>query len=176
MASRKQYLQTLMGRYLKARKRQKGPILDEFCRNTGQNRKYIIRKISRLASTEPGSPRKRSPRYGPETARALETLWKIFDYPCGQRLRAAAVAYLKRWYFWATHSRLEQVIYAARTIKRYWKGIVGFLGARVTNGMVEGLNSKIKTAIKRAYGIKHVAYLRTIIYLVAGRLSFSYPY
>jgi hypothetical protein len=87
MASRKQYLQTLLERYLKARKRQKGSILDEFCRNTGQNRKYVIRKIGRLAMSEPGPPRKKAPRYGPETARALEKLWKIFDYPCGQRLR-----------------------------------------------------------------------------------------
>lgn len=87
MRSRKQYLQTLLERYLKARKRQKGSILDEFCRNTGQNRKYVIRKMGRLASTEPRPPRKRVPRYGQETTRALETLWRIFDYPCGQRLR-----------------------------------------------------------------------------------------
>lgn len=87
MASRKQYLQRLLERYLEARKRQKGSILDEFCRNTGQNRKYVIRKIGRLASTEPRPPRRRAPHYGQETARALETLWKMFDYPCGQRLR-----------------------------------------------------------------------------------------
>jgi hypothetical protein len=37
------------------------------------------------------------------------------------------------------------------------------------------LNSKIKTAMKRAYGFKHVGYLRTIVYLVVGRLTFSYP-
>jgi len=42
------------------------------------------------------------------------------------------------------------VIRAARTIKRYWRGVVNFLDARVTNGKVEGLNSKIKTAMKRA--------------------------
>ena len=88
---------------------------------------------------------------------------------------AEAVAYLKRWYFWATHSRLQPVIQAARTIKRYWKGVISFLETRVTNGMVEGLNSKIKTAMKRAYGFKHVGYLRTIVYLVVGRLTFSYP-
>ena len=99
---------------------------------------------------------------------ALARFWEIAD-------PAEAVAYLKRWYFWATHSRLQPVVQAARTIKRYWKGVVGFLDARVTNGMVEGLNSKIKTAMKRAYGFKHVGYLRTIIYLVAGRLTFSYP-
>lgn len=99
---------------------------------------------------------------------ALARFWEIAD-------PAEAVSYLKRWYFWATHSRLQPVIQAARTIKRYWKGVVGFLDARVTNGMVEGLNSKIKTAMKRAYGFKHVGYLRTIIYLVVGRLTFTYP-
>ena len=99
---------------------------------------------------------------------ALARFWEMSD-------PAEAVAYLKRWYFWATHSRLQPVIQAARTIKRYWKGVVSFLDARVTNGMVEGLNSKIKTAMKRAYGFKHVSYLRTIVYLVAGRLAFSHP-
>lgn len=99
---------------------------------------------------------------------ALARFWEI-------RNPLQAVAYLKSWFFWATHSRLEPVIQAARTIKRYWKGVINFLDARVTNGTVEGLNSKIKTAMKRAYGFKQVVYLRTIVYLVAGRLSFSYP-
>lgn len=99
---------------------------------------------------------------------ALARFWEIRD-------PKEAIAYLKRWYNWATHSRLESVIRAARTIKRYWRGIINYLEARVTNGTVEGLNSKIKTAMKRAYGFKHVGYLRTIVYLVAGRLTFSYP-
>jgi hypothetical protein len=47
--------------------------------------------------------------------------------------------------------------------------------ARVMKGTVEGLNSKIKTAMKRDYSFKQVVYHRTIVYLVAGRLSFSYP-
>jgi transposase len=68
------------------------------------------------------------------------------------------------------------VIQVSRTIKRYWKGFVGFLDARVMNGMVEDLNSKIKTAMKREYGFKHVGYVRTIICLVAGQLSFTFPH
>jgi transposase len=100
---------------------------------------------------------------------ALARFWEMAD-------PTEAVAYLKRWYFWATHSRLSPVIKAARTIKRYWHGVVSYLNDRITNGVVEGLNSKIKTAMKRAYGFKHVGYLRTIVYLVAGKLSFTYPY
>ena len=100
---------------------------------------------------------------------ALARFWEL-------RQPGRAISYLKRWYYWATHSRLEPVIRTARMIKRYWKGVVGYLDARVTNGVVEGLNSKIKTAMKRAYGFKHVEYLRTIVYLIAGRLTFNYPH
>ena len=112
MASRKQYLRTLLERYLRARKRQKGPILDEYCRNTGQNRKYVIRKISRMASTEPRPPRKRAPRYGPETARPLERLWKIFDYPCGQRLKPLLETELDRL------RRLKEIEVSAQTAEK----------------------------------------------------------
>ncbi|MCJ7487576.1 MAG: transposase, partial [Candidatus Aminicenantes bacterium] len=42
---------------------------------------------------------------------ALARFWEIAD-------PAEAISYLKRWYFWATHSRLQPVIHAARTIKR----------------------------------------------------------
>jgi len=86
-----------------------------------------------------------------------------------------AEKYLKRWYFWATHSRLGPVIEVARTIKRHWHGVLRFITSRITSGIVEGLNSKIKTAMKRAYGFKAFEYLRTIIYLVAGKLNFLPP-
>lgn len=112
MASRRQYLQTLLERYLKARKRQKGSILDEFCRNTGQNRKYVIRKIGRLALTEPRPPRKRVSYYGPETARALEKLWKMFDYPCGQRLKPLIETELDRL------RRLQELDISIRTAEK----------------------------------------------------------
>jgi hypothetical protein len=64
MHSRNQYLKALIGKYLKASKRAKGELLDEYCRNTGHNRKYVIRKIRRLAFTEPRPRRARKPCYG----------------------------------------------------------------------------------------------------------------
>jgi hypothetical protein len=46
MESRNQYLEVLRERYLKAKaKKEKTQILDEYCHNTGQARKYVIRKI-----------------------------------------------------------------------------------------------------------------------------------
>jgi len=95
---------------------------------------------------------------------ALRRLW-TFSYP------KVAARYLTRWYCWATHSQLAPIAEAARTIKRHWDGILAFIRSRITNGIVEGLTSKIKTALKRAYGFKTFANYRTIIYLVAGKLE-----
>jgi transposase len=97
---------------------------------------------------------------------ALARFWDIRDPDEAQ-------AYLKRWYFWATHSRLDPVIEVARGIKKYWQGVINYTKSRITNGVVEGLNSKIKTAMKRAYGFKQSQYLKTIVYLVAGKLCFD---
>jgi transposase len=98
----------------------------------------------------------------------LQRLWSHTD-------RVEAETFLKRWYFWATHSRLEPVIAAAKTIKRHWEGVLQFVESRITTGIVEGMNSKIKTAMKRAYGFKSFEYLRTVIYLVAGKINIPLP-
>lgn len=95
---------------------------------------------------------------------ALRRFW-AFRYP------KVAKRYLQRWYFWATHTRLTPVIEAAKTIKRHWDGVLAFIRSRITNGVVEGLTSKIKTALKRAYGFKTFENYRTIIYLVVGKLE-----
>jgi len=87
MRSREQYLKALLGRYLRARKRGKSTLLDEYCRNTGMARMSVLRKISSLLKGD-ASPRKpRRPVYGRLVRVALETLWEIFDRPCGQRLK-----------------------------------------------------------------------------------------
>jgi len=96
MQARNQYLDTLLARYLKAKKAEKGLLLNEYCRNTGQNRKYVIRKISRMAFGSPRVRKKRAAIYGHAVRVALEALWKIFDFPCGQRLAPMVRAELAR--------------------------------------------------------------------------------
>ena len=47
MHSRNQYLQALVFKnaYFLKSKKEKSQLLDEYCKNTGQNRKYVIWKI-----------------------------------------------------------------------------------------------------------------------------------
>ena len=54
MHSRNQYLKTLQQRYFQAQsKKEKSSILNEYCRNTHQNRKYVISKINSFFSWNP---------------------------------------------------------------------------------------------------------------------------
>ncbi len=86
MRSRNQYLKELQQRYFMSRSRkEKSSILDEYCRNTHQNRKYVISKINSRIPSMP-KRRRRENIYDGYVKEALAEVWEIFDYPCGQRL------------------------------------------------------------------------------------------
>jgi transposase len=104
-----------------------------------------------------------------KTSRAYQiklTFQDVYDQPI-QR----AEAFLKRWYFWATHSRLQPIINAARTIKRHWAGILQWFESKINNGVLEGINSLIQAAKAKARGYRSNRNLITIIYLIAGKLD-----
>ena len=86
-----------------------------------------------------------------------------------------AEAFLKRWYFWATHCHLEPIKQAAYTIKRHWAGVLRWATSRINNGILEGINSLIQAAKARARGYRSVANFITMIYIIAGKLEFDLP-
>lgn len=88
---------------------------------------------------------------------------------------ATAEAFLKKWYFWATHSRLEPIKEAAYTIKRHWSGILRWFTSKINNGILEGINSLIQAAKARARGYRTQRNLITMIYILAGKLNFGLP-
>ena len=79
---------------------------------------------------------------------------------------------LKRWYFWATHSRLEPMKKAAKTIKKHWDGVLQWKKSQINNGLLEGLNSVVQAAKRKARGYKF-KHFKTIVYLITGGLDFS---
>jgi transposase len=108
-----------------------------------------------------------------KTARAwaikesLRLLW-------GYRRRGWALRFWKRWYFWATHSRLQPVIEVARMLQRHLQGVLNFFAHRITNAVAEGLNSKIQTIKKMAYGYRNREHFKTAIFFHCGGLQL-YP-
>lgn len=107
MKAKNQYLHTLItqkgGYHLQGRK-QRTAILDEYCRITGQNRDYVIRKIKSgsyitTMRTERGeTKRARASKYDGDVVAHLIKIWNIFDRPCGQRMVAQIRTELDRLY------------------------------------------------------------------------------
>ncbi len=91
----------------------------------------------------------------------------------GAKTKEEFVTYLNKWYFWATHSRLEPIIKVARTIKRHWDGVVNYHQSNINNGILEGLNSVIQAAKSKARGYKTFRNYKNIVYLLTGKLDFS---
>jgi len=80
---------------------------------------------------------------------------------------------LKKWYFWATHCRIEAMNKAAKTIKRHWAGVLRWFASKVNNGILEGLNSLVQAAKAKARGYKTFKNLKTIIYMLTGKLDYT---
>jgi transposase len=80
---------------------------------------------------------------------------------------------LRKWYFWATHSRIKPIIEAAYTIQRHWYGVVNWIFYKISNGILEGFNSIFQAAKAKARGYKRTDIIKAIIYLLTGKLDFN---
>ncbi len=84
----------------------------------------------------------------------------------------AFTSMLKKWYYWATHSKLEPIKQVAYTIKRHWYGVIKWKESQINNGILEGLNSVVQAAKRKARGYK-LKHFKTISYLLTGNLNFT---
>jgi len=84
--SKRELLQAIRPRYLRASKADKGRILDEFVATTGYHRKYAIRLLSHGAPWRPASRRRNSRVYTHAVAQALAEVWEICGRVCSRRL------------------------------------------------------------------------------------------
>ena len=86
------------------------------------------------------------------------TTWagKFLDAWCGRVLR----------------SRLEPLKKVARTLRRHRLLLLNYFGAKkqFTNSIVEGLNNKLKTTLKRSYGFRSDLARKVALYHALAKL------
>ncbi|MDP2210292.1 MAG: transposase [Candidatus Aquicultor sp.] len=87
----------------------------------------------------------------------------------------SATKFFRKWFFWATHSRLDSMIKAAKTIERHFNRVITYLKHRITNAVAEGLNSKIQQIKAMARGFRNFDNYRIAILFHCGKLS-MYPH
>ena len=82
--------------------------------------------------------------------------------------RGWAKKYLKKWFWWATHSRLQPVRDFAWLVRRHEENILSYFKLPIHNGTVEGLNNKAKVVSHRAYGFRSAKnYIRNLYHCMA---------
>ena len=83
----------------------------------------------------------------------------------------AARRFFRKWYYWATHSRLAPMIKAAKTLNRHIEGILAYFRHGITNAFVEGMNSKIQDIKSSARGFRNFENYRIAILFACGKLD-----
>lgn len=108
-----------------------------------------------------------------KTARAYQLRLTFQDF--WYLAQEEAESFLRKWFFWATHSRLEPIRQAAWMIRRHWQGILRWFISRVSNGVLEAINGLVQAAKARARGYRSNRNLIAMTYLIAGKLRMDLP-
>ena len=82
---------------------------------------------------------------------------------------------LKRWYWRASHSRIESFNQLAAKIKRNWDYILNTIREKLSNARIEATNNKIKVLIRRSYGFRNIQNMMDMIYLVCSDIEIPLP-
>src|SRR5450759_4562461 len=58
-------------------------------------------------------------------------------------------------------------------VRRHFDGVVAWSRTRQTNGFIEALNGLFQAAKRKARGYTRLTTMRTVLFLIAGKLDFS---
>lgn len=79
---------------------------------------------------------------------------------------------LQHWCTCVMRSKVEPMKDVAALVRKHLEGIVAWAQTRQTNGFLEALNGLFQAAKRRARGFTRMSTIRTVIFLIAGKLDF----
>jgi transposase len=86
-----------------------------------------------------------------------------------------AEAALKKWLWWASHSRIPAFKELYLKIKRHKDHILNTIRLGMSNARIEATNNKIKLIIRKAYGFRNIDNMLDMVYLVCSNLRIELP-
>jgi len=107
-----------------------------------------------------------------ETVRLQELFEDFFEFSAEDE----AAAFLAYWCDLVEEYKIQPMIKFAATLKSHWTGVINYVQAKISNGILEGINSKIQLAKNRARGYRNTQNLINMVYFIAGKLKFDYPH
>ena len=82
---------------------------------------------------------------------------------------------LKRWLWWASHSRIPAFKELYAKIKRHKEHILNAIRLGMSNARIEATNNKIKLIVRKAYGFRNIQNMLDMVYLVCSDLRVPLP-
>ena len=82
-------------------------------------------------------------------------------------------AMLGHWCNCVMRSKVEPMKEVAALVRRHMEGIVAWAQTRQTNGFLEAINGLFQAAKRRARGFTRLSTIKTVIFLIAGKLDFN---
>ena len=79
---------------------------------------------------------------------------------------------LQHWCTCVMRSKVEPMKEVAALVRHHLDGIIAWAQTRQTNGFLEALNGLFQAAKRRARGFTRMSTIRTVIFLIAGKLDF----
>jgi len=76
---------------------------------------------------------------------------------------------------WATRSKLPAFVKLARTLRKHRDRILAYVTERITNGVVEGINNRLRTIARRSYGVHSAEPLIAMLHLCVGGIELNPP-
>jgi transposase len=107
-----------------------------------------------------------------EAYRLKETFRDFYQQPD----LTSATGFLKGWIAIAEQSTVKPMVKAAKTLRNRGKGILRWFVSHLTNAVMEGLNSLLQAAKRKARGYRLHKTFITMAYLIAGKLDFDTTY
>jgi transposase len=80
---------------------------------------------------------------------------------------------LAQWCSNVMRSKVEPMKEVAAIIRKHFDGIIAFAQTRQTNGFIEAINGLFQAAKRKARGYTRFYTMRTVLFLIAGKLNFS---
>ncbi len=110
-------------------------------------------------------------------------IWRAYEMKeqfraifAGDLDRAEAGVRLDRWCARAQRSRLAPFIKAARTMRQRRDLILNAVEHGISNGRVEGMNTKVRLLVRRAYGFHSADAALALVMLAAGPIDLTLPH
>ena len=115
-------------------------------------------------------------RSGGGIARAYEMKEQFRAILAGDLTREEADELLDRWCTRASRSRLEPFVKVAKTMRQRRDMILNAIEHGISNGRVEGFNTKVRLLIRRAYGFHSADAALALVMLAAGPIELRLPH